>query len=156
MVRSTPTPRYLKIQYGTGADGNVGCSQKQALHRGAPFWQRGRPPWRDTTSGNIAIWEMNGTTVLNPNTAGIGNVPTTWSIVGTGDFNGDGKSDVLWHDTSGNIAIWEMNGTTVLNPNTAGVGNVTTSFKIAGSGDFNGDGKSDVLWRDTSSGNVAI
>ncbi len=99
---------------------------------------------------------MNGTTVLNPSTAGIGNVPTTWSIVGTGDFNGDGKSDVVWHDTSGNIAIWFMNGTTILNPNTAGVGNVTTSFKIFGSGDFNGDGKSDVLWRDTTSGNIAI
>jgi YVTN family beta-propeller protein len=41
--------------------------------------------WRDT-SGNVAIWEMNGTTILNPNTAGVGNVPTTWSIVGTGDF----------------------------------------------------------------------
>jgi len=110
--------------------------------------------WRDT-SGNVAIWEMNGTTVLNPNTADVGNVPTTWTIVGTGDFNGDGNWDILWRDTSGNIAIWEMNGTTVLNPNAAGVGNVATSFKIVGSGDFNGDGKSDVLWRDTS-GTVAI
>jgi hypothetical protein len=110
--------------------------------------------WRDT-SGNVAIWEMNGITVLNPNTAGVGNVSTTWSIVGTGDFNGDGYSDVLWHDTSGNVAVWFMNGTTVPNPNTAGVGNVTTSFHIAGSGDFNGDGKSDVLWRDTN-GNVAV
>jgi len=57
--------------------------------------------------------------VLNPDTAGVGNVPTTWSIVGTGDFNGDGKWDILWRDTSGNVAIWEMNGTTVLNPDTA-------------------------------------
>src|SRR5260221_505286 len=32
--------------------------------------------WRDT-SGNIAIWEMNGTTILNPNTAGDGKVNTT-------------------------------------------------------------------------------
>src|SRR5215813_12626294 len=50
--------------------------------------------------------------------------------IGTGDFNGDGKWDILWRDTtSGNIAIWEMNGTTVLNPNTAGVGNVATNFR---------------------------
>jgi hypothetical protein len=110
--------------------------------------------WLDT-SGDVAIWEMNGTTVLNPNAAEVGTVATTWSIVGTGDFNGDGYADILWHDTSGNVAIWEMNGTTVLNPNTAGVGNVATTWSIVGTGDFNGDGKRDVLWRDTS-GNVAI
>src|SRR5260370_1393766 len=57
--------------------------------------------WRDT-SGNVTIGEMNGTTVLNPNTAGVGNVATTWSIVGIGDFNGDGKWDILWRDTGGN------------------------------------------------------
>jgi hypothetical protein len=85
--------------------------------------------WRDT-SGNVAIWEMNGTTVLNPNTAGIGSVVTSFLIAGSGDFNADGKSDVLWRDTSGNVAIWEMNGTSVLNPNTAGVGNVPTVWTI--------------------------
>src|SRR5258708_38536831 len=98
---------------------------------------------------------MNGTTILNPNTAGVGNVPTTWSVVGTGDFNGDGKWDILGRDSSGNVAIWEMNGTTVLNPNAAGVGNVATSFKIFGAGDLNGDGKSGVLRRGTTSGNIA-
>src|SRR5260370_1531680 len=30
--------------------------------------------WRDT-SGNVAIWEMNGTTVLNPDTAGGAQLP---------------------------------------------------------------------------------
>jgi hypothetical protein len=110
--------------------------------------------WHDT-SGDVAIWLMNGTSVLNPNTAGVGNVATNWSIVGSGDFNGDGKWDILWHDTVGDVAIWEMNGIQVLNPNTAGVGNVGGSWQIVGTGDFNGDGKSDILWRD-GTGNVAI
>jgi hypothetical protein len=43
-----------------------------------------------------------------------GNVPTTWAVVGTGDFNGDGNTDILWRDTSGNTAIWFMSGTTIL------------------------------------------
>ncbi len=110
--------------------------------------------WRDT-SGNLAIWEMNASTILNANTAGLGNVPTIWSIVGQRDFNGDGKADILWRDTSGNIAIWEMSGTTILNANTAGLGNLPTTWSVAGTGDFNGDGKADILWRDTS-GNLAI
>jgi hypothetical protein len=110
--------------------------------------------WRDT-SGNVAMWEMNGTSVLNPNAAGVGNVPTTWSILGQRDFDGDGYSDILWHDTSGNVAIWLMNGKTVSNPNTAGVGNVATTWSIVGTGDFNGDSYGDILWHDAS-GDVAI
>jgi hypothetical protein len=26
-------------------------------------------------------------------------VPNTWSIIGTGDFNGDGNGDILWRDS---------------------------------------------------------
>jgi len=43
----------------------------------------------------------------------IGQIPLTWAIVGTGDFNGDGKSDILWRDSSGNVAMWFMNGTQI-------------------------------------------
>ena len=70
--------------------------------------------WQDK-SGNVAIWEMNGTAILNQNSSFVANVPGQWSIKGTGDFNGDGKTDILWQDTSGNVAIWEMNGTSILN-----------------------------------------
>ncbi len=111
--------------------------------------------WRDT-SGNMAIWEMNGGTILNPSNSGLGSVPTTFAIVGQRDFNGDGKADILWRDTSGNLSIWEMNGTTILNVNTAGLGNVPTAWSIVGTGDFNGDGMADILWRNTSTGDIAI
>jgi serralysin len=30
----------------------------------------------------------------------------TWKAVGTGDFDGDGKSDILWQNTDGQAAIW--------------------------------------------------
>jgi ribosomal protein S11 len=111
--------------------------------------------WQDT-SGNVAIWLMNGTTVLNASSSFVSQVSGgQWLIKGTGDFNGDGMSDILWQDMSGNVAIWEMNGTTVLNQNSSFVANVAGQWSIQLTGEFNGDGMSDVLWQDTS-GNVAI
>jgi hypothetical protein len=37
-----------------------------------------------------------------------------WTIAQTGDYNGDGKSDVLlYHSASGSIAAWLMNSATI-------------------------------------------
>jgi hypothetical protein len=37
---------------------------------------------------------------------------TNWEIVGTGDFNNDGKTDIVWRNKNdGNNTIWLMNGT---------------------------------------------
>jgi len=74
-------------------------------------------------------------------------------VVGTGDFDGDGKSDILWRDSSGNTAIWLMNGAQVAS--SRGLGNIPTTWSVVQTGDYNGDSKSDILWRD-SSGNTAI
>ena len=38
----------------------------------------------------------------------------SWKAIGTGDFNDDGHSDILWQNTNGQVAIWEMNGTNVI------------------------------------------
>jgi hypothetical protein len=35
--------------------------------------------WRDT-SGNVALWEMSGTSVLNPNSTFVATLPSQWSI----------------------------------------------------------------------------
>jgi hypothetical protein len=85
--------------------------------------------WRDI-SGDVAIWLMNGTSILNLATSYVATVPTTWSIVGSGDFNGDGMSDILWHDTNGNVSVLLMNGTTILNQATSFVGQVSTVWSI--------------------------
>ena len=63
------------------------------------------------------------------------------------DFNGDGKSDILWRDTAGDVGMWLMNGAQILQG--AAFNAVATNWSIVGQRDFNGDGKSDILWRDT-------
>jgi hypothetical protein len=37
-------------------------------------------------------------------------VDNSWHIDGIGDFNGDGKSDILWRNDDGRVSIWMMNG----------------------------------------------
>jgi hypothetical protein len=58
-------------------------------------------------------------------------LPSNWSIVETGDFDGDGKSDILWRDSNtGTVTIWFMNGLQVCS--TGRVGVVTTDWTIQG------------------------
>jgi hypothetical protein len=54
------------------------------------------------TSGNVAIWQMSGTDILNANSPFVASVPNQRSIQLTGDYNGDGMSDIQWQDTFGN------------------------------------------------------
>jgi|GEM_PF-763754 len=72
------------------------------------------------------------------------------------DFNGDGKSDVLWRNyKTGENRVWFCDGTTVLS---TGVIDPVADLNwiIAGTGDFNGDGKPDILWRHLLWGEVGI
>ena len=49
---------------------------------------------------------------LTVGAAGSFNPGPSWQVKGTGDFNGDGKSDILWQGSDGTPAIWMMDGTT--------------------------------------------
>jgi hypothetical protein len=78
----------------------------------------------------------------------------TWSIAGTGDFNGDGISDILV-STSGNaVGIWFMNNSGTV-ASAQGAGTMAAGWTIVQTGDYNGDGRSDILWYQGSSGAVA-
>ena len=70
------------------------------------------------------------------------------------DFNGDGKSDLVWRNVStGADAIW-LSGNSATKQSVATIAD--PNWKIAGAGDFNGDGKSDLLWRNGSTGDDSI
>ncbi len=75
----------------------------------------------------------------------VGNPGPSWEVIATGDFYGDGHSDILWQNDNGQVAIWELNGTSVIA--SAAPGNPGPSWHAVATGDFNGDGTSDFFFR---------
>jgi hypothetical protein len=81
----------------------------------------------------------------------------TWEIAGTGDFNSDGNTDILWRNYgagpfSGWNVIWYMNGTGGIDGYGYLSGITDLTWKIVGTGDFDGDEDTDILWRNYGAG----
>lgn len=91
--------------------------------------------WLGSSSGG---WLQNG---VNWNSS----IGADWHVVGIADFNGDGRSDILWRNDNGQLSDWlgTSVGGFVQGTGTA----VPLSWKVAGTGDFDGDGRDDILWR---------
>ena len=67
--------------------------------------------WQDGVSQNVAIWLMNGSSILS--TVNLGGVPSEWKMVQLSDLNGDGNADIVWQHTRGTVAVWLLNGTRI-------------------------------------------
>jgi hypothetical protein len=63
-----------------------------------------------------------------------------------GDFDGDGRSDLLGAGAGGQLGIWFMDGTSVLSQANVGP-NPGANHHVVGAGDFNGDGRDDILFQ---------
>ncbi len=70
------------------------------------------------------------------------------------DFDGNGHSDILWHNDNGADSIWDngaIGGAHII----AAAGAVPASWHIAGKGDFDGNSHGDILWQNDN-GAVSI
>ncbi len=108
--------------------------------------------WRNTDSGNFALWRLNGVT----RTAGQafpGNPDLANRVVGTGDFNHDGRPDVVWHHAAtGALSVTFFNGASLSAPSPLGPGSLSTSSEVAAIGDIDGDRDADLLLRNLTTG----
>lgn len=74
-----------------------------------------------------------------------------WEVAASGDFNGDGSTDVMWKSKSGSLTSWTMQDAQIgakTNMNHDMLG-----WDVVATGDFNGDGTDDLMWKN-SSGNL--
>ncbi|HJR11042.1 MAG TPA: FG-GAP-like repeat-containing protein [Rhodanobacteraceae bacterium] len=102
--------------------------------------------WRAKDNTRFAYWIMNGTqlgsTLAMP-------VSANYKMVATGDFDGDGKMDIIWTDGT-SMWMWVGNGnsftSTYMRPYPAG-------WTAVGAEDLDGDGKTDLIW--VTSGRIA-
>jgi hypothetical protein len=107
------------------------------------------------TSHAVQIWQMNGTTVTSKTTVGTINDAAGWHFQDTGDFNGDGKTDLLFlNDTTHGVAIWQMNGNTVTS--SPQIGTVAAGWHYSGLADTNGDHKTDILFANDTTHGLAV
>jgi YVTN family beta-propeller protein len=113
--------------------------------------------WRNVATGDVNAWMMNGRALL-PGSRNFANIPSAdWTILGVGDFDGDGKADLLWRNTyTGDVNAWFMDGT-ALKPTSGNITAISPSlWQFLGIGDVNGDNKADILWRNASTGEVYV
>jgi len=81
---------------------------------------------------------------------------TNWRVVATGDFDGNGRSDLVWQNQSnGQVRFWLLNGTALVGVLPLGTES-DLNWQIVGSGDFDADGRPDLFWRNRATGQVRL
>ncbi len=115
--------------------------------------------FRNRTTGAVEFWMMTGTTRQGAPVA-LGAPPPApaldWKLAATGDFDHDGKPDLLWRNSvNQQLQVWTMNGvnqtgTTVPVPSSAAAWN----WEVVAALDLDLDGNTDLLWYNTTSGRI--
>jgi len=108
----------------------------------------------ENSSGQIYAWFMTGTSLT-----GGGWLPTVDSqlrVVGTSDFTGDDKPDLLLQDQqTGAVTIYTMDGFTKLGEQSLPIA-ANTPWRIVGTADINGDQYADIVWENFSTGQIFV
>ncbi len=107
--------------------------------------------WMDLTTRVVGSWLASSAGGFDPSQVQAYGFAGNWNYAGLGDFNGDGRDDLLFRDSQSKAtSIWWGNASGNYSLNAASGNVVGNDWAFADIGDYNGDGRSDVLWRQTS------
>ena len=111
---------------------------------------------RQDATGHLVDWLGNLSGAFRTNAQNFdSSVPSSVHVVGTGDFNGDGRDDILFRKDGGLLFNWLATENGGFASNTGNFSTIVgTEWQVAGTGDFNGDGIDDILWRQDATGHL--
>jgi hypothetical protein len=142
----------ISLPRGNAAD--IGAAEHPlAVHSPRDFNGDGKPDllWLHAATRQAAVWYLGGAEGnVSQGWNWLSGGDPGWSLAGTGDFNGDGKPDLVWQrDTTRQVVVWYMGGPQ---------GNVfqwwdwlsasgAPGWSVVGIGDVNNDGRLDLVWQ---------
>ncbi|MFE9092916.1 FG-GAP-like repeat-containing protein [Streptomyces sp. NPDC007264] len=113
----------------------------------------GRPDLiaRKASTGELFLYKGTSTGKLSTRVKIAGNWSGYKKVVGVGDFNGDGRGDLLAQDRSNTLWRYDGNGSGGFKSRVKVASGWGSSYDaVVGVGDITGDGKADIVSRDTS------
>ncbi|MEU3339198.1 FG-GAP-like repeat-containing protein [Streptomyces sp. NPDC006668] len=131
----------------------TGWNQYNLLTSPGDITGDGRPDLivRKASTGELFLYRGTSTGKLSARVKIAGNWSGYKKIVGVGDFNGDGRGDLLAQDRSNTLWRYDGDGFGGFKPRVKLASGWGASYNaVMGVGDITGDGKSDIVSRDTS------
>lgn len=104
--------------------------------------------WANTSTNEFGYWQMQGAQVAGIWLAAIA---PGYRVVATGDFNGDGKVDVVWQGPGNDLYLWTSTGSGF---SSQAIGTLPAGAQIVGAGDVCGCDPADLIYVDPSNGTV--
>ncbi|KLD62698.1 FG-GAP repeat domain-containing protein [Dyella japonica] len=100
--------------------------------------------WVNPAGNQFAYWTLqdNGFSLTRSGYKTY-NVTPGYVINAVGDFNGDGKADLMWTSPANDLYLWTSTGNAF---SSTYLGTYPAGWKLIGAGDVNGDGTDDLLW----------